>query len=109
MSPGAASLPQHPDHLSFTIGEPSSGGCGELGAGAGELGRGVPQDAGDVWVLCRPGGLADQVAGAHVPADWSSNGRLSAVAATHCAAPAGRCARMTADGSTAVTSRSEGS
>src|SRR4029450_5019488 len=41
--------------------------------------------------------------------DWSSNGRPSAVAATHGAASAGRCARMTADGSTAVTSRSEGS
>ena len=41
--------------------------------------------------------------------DWSANGRLSAAAATHGAAPAGRCARMTADGSTAVTSRSEGS
>jgi hypothetical protein len=31
------------------------------------------------------------------------------VAATHSAAPAGRWARMIADGSTAVTSRSEGS
>jgi hypothetical protein len=41
--------------------------------------------------------------------DWSSNGRLSAAAATHRAEPLGRCARMTADGSTAVTSRSEGS
>jgi hypothetical protein len=41
--------------------------------------------------------------------DWSSNGRLSAVAATHGAAPAGRCARMTADGSTVVTSRPVGS
>jgi len=41
--------------------------------------------------------------------DWSSNGRLSAAAATHRDAPAGRCARMTADGSTAVTSRSGGS
>jgi ABC-type branched-subunit amino acid transport system ATPase component len=39
----------------------------------------------------------------------SSNGRPSAVAATHWAAPAGRCARMTADGSTAMTSRSGGS
>jgi len=41
--------------------------------------------------------------------DWSANGKLSAAAATHGAAPAGRCARMTADGSTAVTARSCGS
>jgi hypothetical protein len=41
--------------------------------------------------------------------DWSSNGRFSAEPATHGAAPAGRCPRMTADGSTAVTSRSGGS
>src|SRR5258708_1905861 len=41
--------------------------------------------------------------------DWSSNGRLSAAAATRGAAPAGRCARMSADGSTAVTSRPGGS
>lgn len=39
----------------------------------------------------------------------SPNGRLSATASTHGAAPAGRCARMTADGSTAVTSQAEGS
>lgn len=41
--------------------------------------------------------------------DPSSNGRLSAAAATHGAEPAGRWPRMTADGSTAVTSRSVGS
>ncbi len=41
--------------------------------------------------------------------EWSSNGRRSAAAATHGADPGGRCARMTADGSTAVTSRSAGS
>src|SRR6185437_14430223 len=41
--------------------------------------------------------------------DWSWNGRLSAAAAMHGAAPAGRCARMTADGSAAVTSRPGGS
>jgi hypothetical protein len=41
--------------------------------------------------------------------DWSSNGRLSAAAATHGAEPSGRSARMTADGSTAVTSRPGGS
>jgi hypothetical protein len=41
--------------------------------------------------------------------DWSRNGRLSAKAATQGAAPAGRCERMTADGSTASTWRSVGS
>jgi hypothetical protein len=41
--------------------------------------------------------------------DRSWNGRLSAAAATHGAAPADRCARISADGSTAVTSRSSGS
>src|SRR5579872_2750703 len=41
--------------------------------------------------------------------DWSSNGSASAMAATHGAAPAGRCARMSADGSTAVRARSGGS
>ena len=39
----------------------------------------------------------------------SANGSASATPATHGAAPGGRCARMTADGSTAVTSRSGGS
>lgn len=39
----------------------------------------------------------------------SANGRRSAAAAIHGAEPGGRCARMTADGSTAVTSRSTGS
>jgi hypothetical protein len=41
--------------------------------------------------------------------EWSGNGRRSAVAATHRAELCGRCARLTADGSTAVTSRSTGS
>ena len=39
----------------------------------------------------------------------SANGSASARASTHGAAPGGRCARITADGSTAVTSRSRGS
>src|SRR5580704_290916 len=41
--------------------------------------------------------------------DPSANGRRPATPGTHGAAPAGRCARMTADGSTAVTCRSGGS
>ncbi|GAA3062379.1 hypothetical protein GCM10020254_02820 [Streptomyces goshikiensis] len=41
--------------------------------------------------------------------EWSANGSLPAAAATHGAEPAGRCPRMTADGSTAITSRSAGS
>ena len=39
----------------------------------------------------------------------SANGSASARASMHGAAPGGRCARITADGSTAVTSRSRGS
>ncbi len=39
----------------------------------------------------------------------SANGSASAAASMHGAAPAGRCARITGDGSTAVTSRSTGS
>jgi hypothetical protein len=41
--------------------------------------------------------------------ELSSNGSSSARASTTGAAPGGRCARITADGSTAVTSRSGGS
>jgi hypothetical protein len=39
----------------------------------------------------------------------SGKGRTSAEASTPGAAPGGRCARITVDGSTAVTSRSDGS
>ena len=61
----------------------------------------TPARQSDQWCIVSTASAASK--------DWSGNGSASAGARTAGAASGGRCAIITADGSTATTSRSRGS